>query len=290
MHEPVLRERVVELLAPAAGKVLVDGTLGTGGHAEALLARGARVIGIDWDDQALALAGARLDAFGERFVPVRANFAELPSLLDRQALPEVDGIVLDLGVSSLQLENAARGFSFQRDGPLDMRMSPDLPRTAADVLEALDERELADLLRRNGEERFARRIARAIVREQRQRQTLWRTRELGDLIVRAAPRRLRSRLHPATRVFLALRIAVNDELSHFSRFLDVFDKCLRGGARLVVLSYHSLEDRLAKRAFLRLAREGRARILTRKPERPGPDEVARNPRARSARLRALEMA
>jgi 16S rRNA (cytosine1402-N4)-methyltransferase len=289
VHTPVLVDAALSFLAPAPGKRIVDGTLGTGGHAIGLLSAGAHVIGIDRDEAALGAARTRLAAWADRFTPVHGSFADLSSILENLNVLSVDGILLDLGLSTLQLEDASRGFSFRLDGPLDMRMDARLPRTASDLIEALGERQLEELFRRFGEERYARRIARAIKRRCRQqrRAAPWKTRELGDLVSHAVPRRP-IKIHPATRVFQALRIAVNDELTHVKSFLDSFDKYLRTAGRAVVLSYHSLEDRLVKEAFARKAREGSLRLLTRRVVRPSPEEIAANPRARSARLRAVE--
>lgn len=286
-HVPVLLDRVVEFLDPRPGRTIVDGTVGGGGHAEALLERGATVIGVDRDAAAIEHARARLGRFGDRFRTVRASFADFEAIFGQTERPQADGFLLDLGISSLQLDDPSRGFAFSSDGPLDMRMDVRDPRTAGDLLNALDEGELADLFRRYGEERRARRIARAIVRARKERRGApWKTRELVDLILRAAPRQPRSRVHPATRVFQALRIAVNRELDHLSAFLQAFDNYLREGGRVVVVSFHSLEDRLVKTAFRAKERAGRLRVLTRKPVRPDAAEIAANPRARSARLRA----
>lgn len=285
------------MLGPAPGRTIVDGTLGTGGHAIRMLEAGARVIGVDWDEAALGVARERLAPFGARFTPVCANFAELPSLLDNEVPASVDGILLDLGVSSLQLDDASRGFSFRLDGPLDMRMSHRQTRTAADLLMDLGERELEEIFRRFGEERYARRIARALkrgsgragrpspsVRRTDSRAAPRKTRELGEIVGHAVPRRPRQ-THPATRVFQALRIAVNHELENLDRFLATLDRTLSPGGRVAILSYHSLEDRAVKRAF---ADSPVLRPLTRKPIRPTAAEVAANPRARSAKLRGAE--
>lgn len=287
-HEPVLLDSVVRWLRPAPGSTVVDGTVGTGGHAEALLDRGATVVGIDRDRDALAAAAGRLEVFGPRFIPRAANYADLPSILENLKVPVVDGILLDLGVSSLQLDDASRGFSFRFDAPLDLRMDRTGGRPAGELLDCLGESELERVFREYGEERYARRIAKAVIMARRGRREPWRTRELGELCERAVPRHPRRRVHPATRVFQALRIAVNDELSHFSRFLLCFDKYLRGGGRVALLSYHSLEDRLAKRALRDKARAGALKVLTKRPERPSREEVERNPRSRSAKLRVAE--
>ena len=283
MHKPVLLQEVMELLRPRPGGVYVDGTLGLGGHAERIVEAGGRVVGIEWDDAAAAIAEERL---GASVTVVRDSFANLPAILEKQGLSVVDGILLDLGVSSLQLDTASRGFSLMRDGPLDMRMSPRLQgRTAGDLLRSLGERELERILREYGEVPGARRIARAIVRRRGEKGSdiLDSTRALAGSVERLIGRH--GRIHPATRVFQALRIAVNGELENLKKFLEVFDKHLREGGRCCVLSYHSLEDRLVKRSF---REKPGLRVVTRKPVRPGPTEVRDNPRARSARLRCVE--
>jgi 16S rRNA (cytosine1402-N4)-methyltransferase len=275
-------QEVIGLLRPRPGGVYVDGTLGLGGHAERIAQSGGRVVGIEWDDDAAAAAAERL---GASATVVRDNYAHLPSVLENLGLDVVDGILLDLGVSSLQFDTASRGFSLVREGPLDMRMSLRVPRTAADLLRSLGERELEQVFREYGEERNSRRIARAIVRMRGEpgSDILETTRALADSVERLVGRH--GRIHPATRVFQALRIAVNDELENLKKFLSLFDKYLRGGGRCCVISFHSLEDRLVKRSFR--AKEG-CRIVTKKPVRPGREEVLENPRARSARLRCIE--
>jgi 16S rRNA (cytosine1402-N4)-methyltransferase len=276
---------VIELLRPRPGGLYVDATLGLGGHAEQILLRGGRVVGIEWDDDAAAIAAERLGPSAE---VVRGSYADLGSILDSRNAPVVDGILLDLGVSSLQFDTASRGFSFLREGPLDMRMSPRGPRTAADLLRHEGEGELERILREYGEEPRARKIAAAIVRTRGKpgSDILESTRALAGFVERLVGRH--SRTHPATRVFQALRIAVNDELENLKKFLGVFDRYLGSGARCCVISFHSLEDRLVKRSFRERAREGALRIVTKKPVRPARDEVLQNPRARSAKLRCIE--
>lgn len=312
-HEPVMVDRVTELLAVPAGEgVLIDATVGAAGHAAALLGasgEGVHLVGFDRDPEALSLAGRRLTAYGERVHLVQAGFAELadhvrPLLAD---VGPVRGILYDLGVSSMQLDQPERGFSFRAEGPLDMRMDPEHGPTAAELLNASDREDLADLIRRYGEERYANRIARAIVAAR----PLATTSELAEVVAAAVPAKARhTGIHPATRTFQALRIAVNDELDHFSASLPqalelaspaAGDEA-RGG-RIAVLSYHSLEDRLAKQAFREAAtgcvcppdlpvcacgHEPTVRWLTRGVERPDPAEQQRNPRARSAKLRVVE--
>jgi 16S rRNA (cytosine1402-N4)-methyltransferase len=289
-HVPVMRAEVVAALAPARGGLFVDGTVGLGGHAAALLEAGAsRVLGIDRDTDALAIARDRLAPWGDRVELVHADYRELPAILDGRAIDRVDGILADLGVSSLQLEAAGRGFSFQRDEPLDMRMDRSAGPTVADLVAALPEQELADVIFRFGEERYSRRIARAIV-EMREREPVATTGELAALVRRAVPRRGYSPIHPATRTFQALRIRVNGELDGLDRFLDDACRRLAPGGRVAVIAFHSLEDRIVKHTLRRLAADETMalRLLTKKPLRPTEAEVAANPRSRSAHLRAAE--
>ena len=276
--------------------MIVDGTLGGGGHAEALLDRGARVLGLDRDPKALAAATARLARFEGRFQARQGDYADALAL----AGGPVDGLLLDLGVSSPQLDDAARGFSFTKDGPLDMRMGGQ-GRTAAELIAETDERELADLIYAFGEERFSRQIARAL-KAAAPRTTL----EAAKAVEAAVPRKLReTRIHPATRTFQALRIAVNQELRQLESTLQGLDALLRPGGRAAIISFHSLEDRLVKQAFRRLSGgedpgprglplppgpPPRFRLLTKKALVASEAEVAANPRARSAKLRGLEKA
>jgi 16S rRNA (cytosine1402-N4)-methyltransferase len=287
-HIPVLVGEVVLALRPQANGVYVDATLGEGGHAEALLRASVpsgRVIGIDRDAEVLRIARQRLTVFGSRVDIVHGHAAQLRSILETLEVPQVDGILLDLGVSSYQLETAERGFSFAREGPLDMRMDRRVEPTAATFVNTLGEGELANLIRRYGEEHWARRIARAIVRARR-RAPLRTTQDLAAIITQVIPSGARPlRIHPATRTFQALRIAVNQELSALEGSLKVAIACLRSGGRLCVIAYHSLEDRIVKR-FVNAAPD--LEILTKKPLRPSAAEAARNPRARSAKLRAAE--
>jgi len=299
-HTTVLRREAVEVLAPAPGKVILDGTLGGGGHAEALLLAGARVVGIDRDPRAIE-AARRLE--GDRFVARHADFREARAVLDGLGLGEIDGALVDLGVSSPQLDEAGRGFSFREAGPLDMRMDPTRGRPLGALLDEWDERELARILKTLGEERFARPIARAILRERR-RGALDDTRRLAEVVGAAIPRRAWPRdIHPATRTFQALRIAVNDELGALGDFIGQLPSILARGGRAAAISFHSLEDRIVKHGFARLAqgcscppdfpvcacgRTASWKVLTKKPVQAGDEEVAANPRSRSAKLRAVE--
>jgi 16S rRNA (cytosine1402-N4)-methyltransferase len=299
-HVPVLVGVVVEWLRPRPGARLVDATVGLGGHAAALLAASpdTRLLGLDRDPEALAQATARLAGAGDRVVLRRASYADLGAVVREVGWDGADAVLLDLGVSSLQLGVAARGFGFRAEGPLDMRMDPDATTTAADVVNASSERELARILAEYGEEHRARAVARAIVRARPLRTTT----ELADVVGRVVGRG-RPGLHPATRTFQALRIATNAELAALDAFLADGWQILRPGGRLVILAYHSLEDRRVKEAFRRWAAScvcpprvspcvcgwsAKVRILTRRPVRPTPDEIAANPRSRSARLRVVE--
>jgi 16S rRNA (cytosine1402-N4)-methyltransferase len=306
-HVPVLLARTLELLAPAVGEpgsVVVDATLGMGGHSEALLEQfaGLRLVGLDRDPQALAMAGERLAPYAGRTTLVHAVYDELSDVLARVGARRVQGVLFDLGVSSLQLDEPGRGFAYAQDAPLDMRMDQSRGITAAEVVNTYPPAQLARVLREYGEERFARRIADAIARE-RVREPFRGTARLADLVrssIPAATRRTGG--HPAKRTFQALRIEVNGELHALERALPAAIDALAVGGRIVVLSYHSLEDRLVKRTLVAGAtstappglpvvlpeHEPQLRLLTRGAEEPAADEVAGNPRAASARLRAAE--
>jgi 16S rRNA (cytosine1402-N4)-methyltransferase len=284
-HEPVLLAEVMELLAVRPGGRYIDGTVGLGGHASEVLRRcgpDGTLAGFDRDPQALARAGERLAPFGDRVRLQHARYSEIPQHV---AEASADGILLDLGVSSLQLDDPERGFSFRREGPLDMRMDPRDETTAADVVNHLLERDLADVIYQYGEERASRRIARFIV-DARRRRPFTTTTELADVVRRALGGK-RGPIDPATRTFQALRIHVNRELEELPESLPALARTLKPGGRLAVISFHSLEDREVKHTFRELGRAGYA-VVTRKPVRPGDDECERNPRARSARLRVLE--
>jgi len=285
-----MTREVLAFLAPEHGGVFVDCTIGLGGHARAVLESGAtRVIGLDRDSAALAVAARNLEAWRDRVELVHADYRAIASVLDQLGIERVDGTLADLGMSSFQLEAQGRGFSFQRDDPLDMRMDATTGPTAADLLRDAREEEIADAIFRYGEERFSRRIARSIV-QARQQTPIQTTSRLADLVRRAIPRRGFSRIDPATRTFQALRIWVNRELEGLDQFLAAAVSRLRAGARMVVMTFHSLEDRIVKHTMRALAaREPAAiRVLTKKPVVPQPDEIERNPRARSAKLRVAE--
>ena len=290
LHEPALTREVLTFLAPQRGGLFVDCTLGAGGHSLALLDAGAtRLIGLDRDPAAIAIAAETLKAFRDRAELVQADFRELDAVLDARGIGTIDGALADLGVSSMQLDAPGRGFSFQRDEPLDMRMDTTSPRTLGDLLRHVSEIELADVIHNYGEERHARRIARAVVRA-REHEPIRSTGQLAELIRRSIPRHGWSRIDPATRTFQALRIWVNEELEGLDDFLLRLLRRLATGARAVVIAFHSLEDRIVKHTFRALERAAdiRARVLTKKPVVPSEEEIARNPRARSAKLRAIE--
>ena len=279
---------VLEHLAPARGGIFVDCTVGAGGHARAILEAGAtRLIGLDRDSDALKHAASALEPFAPRVELVHADYRRLGEVLDARGVASVDGLLADLGVSSMQLDAPGRGFSFRRDEPLDMRMDRTSGPSAAEAIREADERTLADVIYEFGEERYARRIARAIADARGGIQT---TGELAELVRRAVPRRGPARIDPATRTFQAIRIWVNRELEGLDRFLESAASRLRAGGRLAVISFHSLEDRIVKHTFRALAAGDRAvlKVLTKKPIVPDDDEVRRNPRARSAKLRAAE--
>lgn len=305
-HRPVLLDEVIQHLRCTPGSFFVDGTVGGGGHARAILdmtAPDGRLIGIDWDENALAKARLNLQSYSRRLVLVRDNFARMGSILARLQIQEVDGILLDLGLSSFQVDTAERGFSFGKPGPLDMRMDTRRKTTAAELINTLSEEELAVLIRKFGEERWSRRIARKIVRA-RAEATIDSTERLAEVVSTAIPPDKRSRqIHPATRTFQALRLAVNQEIDNLRTFLQGALDWLRPGGRLAIISFHSLEDRLVKQTFTTWARSCRcpadlpvcncegaplARLVFKKPLVPTPEEIRANPRARSGRLRVAE--
>ena len=307
-HLPVLAEEVMSTLAPAPGSLQIDATVGGGGHTERILGAttpDGRLLGLDADGAAIARVDARLrPRFGDRLVLRQANFRELATVAPEAGFGEVDGLLFDLGLSSFQLADTDRGFGFRAGGPLDMRFDPSRGTSAADLVGTLDQQELTALFRRYGEEPFAPRIARAIV-DARRTAPITTAEELASLVERVAPKPVpgRRRIHPATRVFQALRIAANEELEALQEGLAAAVELLRPGGRLVVLSYHSLEDRIVKR-FFQAERRGcvcppqvpvcvcgrnpRLRLVTSPSLTPTSDEIAANPRARSARLRAAE--
>jgi 16S rRNA (cytosine1402-N4)-methyltransferase len=290
VHVPVLTAEVLRQLRPEPGGVFVDCTVGLGGHTRALLEAGAtRVIGLDRDEEALALARTTLSAFADRVDLVHADYRTLEDVLDGRGVARVDGALADLGVSSMQFDEPGRGFSFQRDEPLDMRMDRTSETTAARLIAVSTEQELADTIYAYGEERFSRRIARALVAARREA-PVDTTGRLAAIVRRAVPTRGYQRIDPATRTFQALRIWVNRELDGLDRFLEAAARRLQVGARMVIITFHSLEDRIVKHTLRALAHGESAvlKVLTKKPVSPDEDEVRRNPRSRSAKLRAAE--
>jgi len=305
-HVPVLLESVMGFLGCRAGGVYVDGTVGGGGYAEAILQASAPdgvLIALDWDAEAIARVQERLLSYQDRLFLAKANFADLPHILGKLGLGPVDGIAVDLGVSSFQITNSSRGFSFMSEGPLDMRMDQELSQTAAGLVNTLSEQDLARLIRHLGEERWAFRIARAIV-SRRQVRPFMTTLELAKEVEKAVPKTRDSfRIHPATRTFQALRLAVNRELDSLEQFLTQVLDLMKPGGRLCAVAFHSLEDRIIKNKFREWSKlcvcprdvpscqcTGRplVKLLTRKAVRPGSVEIESNPSSRSARLRAVE--
>ena len=303
IHRPVLSQEIVRLLGPRPGGVVVDGTVGLGGHAEALLQAesGVTVIGIDRDEEALSHAMRRLAPFKERVRLIHGNYRDCVEILETLGMERIDGFLLDLGLSSLQLDTPDRGFSFRLDGPLDMRMDTTQPVTAAELVNHSSEDELVRILRDYGEERFARRIVRAILAA-RAKEPIETTGRLAEIVYSAIPRKFHPKaIHPATRTFQALRIVVNEELTNLKEGLETgFQACTPGGV-IAVISFHSLEDRIVKGFFRYKAlsctcppdfpicvcdKKVEVEILTKKPIRPSPEEVTKNPRSRSAKLRA----
>jgi 16S rRNA (cytosine1402-N4)-methyltransferase len=285
-HTPVLLDEVLEWLRIKAEGTYIDATLGAGGHAEAIAARltTGRLISLDRDAQALELARERLKIFGKRVTLVHAAFSKIAEAARELGIPAVDGVLADLGVSSMQLDQAARGFSFREAGPLDMRMDAGEELTAGEIVNRWPEKELADLLYREADEHDSRKIARAIVRARPIRDTA----HLATVVAGARKQWGRQRLHPATKTFLALRIAVNREMEELGQFLLRTPATLTSGGRWVILTYHSREDRLVKRAFQEGERQGTLKVLTKHVIQPTEREIASNPRSRSAKLRCAE--
>jgi 16S rRNA (cytosine1402-N4)-methyltransferase len=293
-HRPVMVEEVVEYLAVRDGGVYFDGTVGMGGHAEAILSASSpngMVVGVDLDPEAVGAAQERCAAYGPRARIYHANYTEIADILKQAGVDRVDGVLLDLGVGSHQLGADDRGFSIDRGGPLDMRFDRSYGKTAREVVNRTGERELARIIFDYGEEKRARAVARAVVRA-RLKAEITDAERLAGIVARAIGPPGRWRIHPATRTFMALRIFVNDELSNLERFIDAAVSHLKPGGTVVIISFHSLEDRIVKTRFRTLSRAGEGdeppllSILTKKPLAPGPDEISQNPRARSAKLRA----
>lgn len=291
LHKPVLLQEVIHFLNPQPGRIIIDATIGAAGHAEDILRRispGGTLIGIDKDSESLKIAHERLRPLNDSFKLINKDFRNIRQILQDLHIGEVDGILFDMGISSIQVETAERGFSIKNPGPLDMRMDRNQKLTAKDLVNNLSETELSLLIRDFGEERFHKRIAKKIVKERRGRE-IQTTVELAEIVSRALPySKGRERIHPATRTFQALRIRVNDELSAIEEALKESACVLKKDGRLCVISFHSLEDRIAKNVLKELGIKGVFRILTKKPVRPGTTEILSNPRARSAKLRAAE--
>ncbi|HIO41648.1 MAG TPA: 16S rRNA (cytosine(1402)-N(4))-methyltransferase RsmH [Aquifex sp.] len=288
-HFPVLLEETVNLLSREGEAVYVDATIGLGGHSYELLRRNpkAYLIGIDKDPNALEVAERRLKEFEGRFSLYQADYRDIDEVLKAEGVEAVDGILMDLGVSMLQLKTPERGFSFMEEAPLDMRMDPRQRLTAYDVVNRYSERELARIIREFGEERFAPRIARAIV-QYRRKKPIETTRELAEIVERAVPKGFYRRIHPATKTFQAIRIEVNRELEHLKEALLKIPNLLKVGGRVAVISFHSLEDRIVKHTLRHFEKEGLLKVLTKKPITPSEEEIRKNPPSRSAKLRAAE--
>ena len=291
LHKPVLIDSVLSYLKLKAGDIVLDGTVGSGGHAEGILKTiGPQgfLIGLDQDEEAIKRTQNRLERMGGRFKLIQLNFRFLDQALSLLNFNKVNAVLLDVGVSTDQLEDSGRGFSFQKDGPLDMRMDRNQAQTAADLVNGLSQEELVMIFREYGEERYARQITQAIVRE-RAKAPLRTTGTLKKVVEEAVPARYRhGRIHPATRVFQAFRIAVNDELGALEETLPKAFDCLDFGGKLCVISFHSLEDRIVKRFFVKQKQAGSGKIITKKPVQPSDQEIQINPRARSAKLRVIE--
>lgn len=291
MHEPVLLNETIRILDPKPGEFFIDGTLGGGGHSKAILERvGATgmLLGTDWDNDAVSRFEKENKARGKGVLIRNANYRQIPDILKKEKLPHADGLLLDLGFSSDQIESAEKGFSFQYEGPLDMRYAKE-GETAAEVANGLREEELADIFWKFGDERFSRQIAKRIVEERRKKRILTTTR-LAEVVASAFPARFRNgKVNPATKVFQALRIYVNREFENIESILGNLNECVKSGGRVAVISFHSSEDRIVKRRFNELVKAGKAEHLTKKPIAPTRDEIQRNPRSRSAKLRAIQL-
>ncbi|MBN2198177.1 16S rRNA (cytosine(1402)-N(4))-methyltransferase RsmH [Candidatus Wolfebacteria bacterium] len=289
MHIPVLLKETIEILNPKKGEFFIDGTLGGGGHAMAVIENinsGGVFLGIDWDNELLEKFGLEIRnlKLEGKIILINGNYADIPEILEENELPKADGLLIDLGFSSQQLESG-KGFSFMKDEPLDMRYNKETGLTAAEVINSFSEVQLADIFWRYGEEKFNRKIAKRIIEERRKNRILT-TFELAKIIEKSILFN-RGKLNPATKVFQALRICVNDELGNLERLLRNIDKILKKGSRLVIISFHSLEDCLVKKYFRELAKKNKAEILTKKPIKPSKEEIINNPRSRSAKLRAI---
>ena len=288
-HFPVLLKESVDFLTENGGGIYVDATVGLGGHAYEILKRNpkAYLIGIDRDPFALERAGDRLKEFEGRFSLYQADYSDIDEVLKAEGVEAVDGILMDLGVSMLQLKTPERGFSFKEEAPLDMRMNPEQKLTAYEVVNRYSERELARIIKEYGEERFAHRIARVIV-QYRRKKPIETTLELAKIVESAVPKGFYKKIHPATKTFQALRIEVNRELESLKNALIKVPKLLKPGGRVAVISFHSLEDRIVKHTFRHFEREGTLKVLTKKPLTPSEEEIKINPPSRSAKMRVAE--
>ncbi len=288
LHLPVLVEEIIGFLDLKEGQVIIDGTVGLGGHARAILSHPNNIrllVGLDVDPQALEIAGKNLEEFGERVRLIRSSYVNIPEVLISEEIDSVDAIILDLGLSSFQLEHSGRGFSFTRDEPLDMRMDPSISVTASDMVNKLPFEQLAQLIRSYGEERWAKKIAKTIVKK-RDKNPIISSKQLAEIVSLAIPRKYHPRrIHPATKTFQALRIAVNRELDQIKEALFKLPDCLKEGGKLAIIAFHSLEDRLVKHAF---KHDPRLKALTKKPVTASDKEISNNPRARSAKLRVAQ--
>jgi 16S rRNA (cytosine1402-N4)-methyltransferase len=290
MHTPVLLDEVLEYLNPKPGEFIIDGTVDGGGHAKAIIARvspGGTLLGVDWDARVLARSKERM-ANGQNAIFVHGNYADLPKILLGKSLPKADGLLLDLGFSSEQLKSSGRGFSFESDEPLTMTYD-DAREPVSELLRKLSESELVKVLREYSEERYAKQIAHAIAEREKEAPILT-SYELAEVVRGAVPRGYeRGRLHPATRTFQALRVYANDELGNLKKVLDALPEILKARGHIVILTFHSLEDRIVKHAFRDMAKQGILEILTKNPVTASEEEVQRNPRSRSAKLRAARI-
>jgi len=291
MHFPVLLEEVISCLQPEAGDVILDATAGGGGHAKAILGKilpGGTLVAVDRDAEAVERVRGQLESFRDHVTLVNEDFRNIDKILDSLDIDLIDGALFDIGMSSFQVDDAERGFSFRKDGPLDMRFDTGTGPTAADIVNTASLEELADIIKKYGEERHAKRVAQAIVAA-REKERIETTGTLADVVAKAVGRKYRGvKLHPAARTFQALRICVNDELEALEEALDRTAELVKPGGRICVISFHSLEDRIVKRAFKALASDGPFIMVTKKPVRPGNEEMRDNPRSRSAKLRVIE--
>lgn len=292
-HVPVLLKEVIAVLDPKPGEFFIDGTVNGGGHAVAILEKispAGKFLGIDWDNDAVDIFKLKTEKSKPKIIAIHGNYADLPEILEKEKLSKADGLLLDLGMSSEQLERSGRGFSFRKDEPLIMQyQSSSEILTAAEIINSFNEKELADIFFKYGEERFSRKIAGKIIEERKNKRILT-TFELIAIIKKAVPENYeKGRIHPATRIFQALRIYVNSELENLEKLLKNLDKILKPKGRIAIISFHSLEDRLVKHYFREKAKEREMEILTKKPIGPTIEEVGQNPRSRSAKLRAAKL-